>query len=235
VSIHLARAGLLARQTISGGSFDPDTVFDLGYGIGTDLGSVDSTITSWGHTLTLVADGGTGLTGPTVKTDTGKKVARFVAATPDHIGLAVGPASMPFDVWILSKHANPIAGHVSRWFSPNPGSTVVAQVAADADFPADWYMNAGGDYVGDNGSEPGAWHVWRFMFEGSTAAIELDGSEVASGSFGGSGTLSGFHLGCDYFGTSASDYDVAAWGLASSILDSGDAGDALTYLNTFKP
>jgi hypothetical protein len=228
-AIHHAPAG-------GGGSFDPDAVFDLGYGIGSDLGADASTITTWGHTLSL-AEGGTGLALPVVATVNGKKVARFAAATPTHIGAGLGSAaSMPFDVWMVTKHVAPIAGHVSSFFTPHPGSTVNANVAAAASFPTDVNMTAGGSFVTvSSTSAPGSWHVRRFRFEGATGAIEVDGSTVASGTLGGSGTLSGFHLGSGYFGENPSDYDVAAWGLASSILGSSDAAAALSYLTALMP
>lgn len=238
MSVLLARRGILAKQTVGGGggSFDPAVKFDLGYGIGSDLGADASTITTWGHTLSL-AEGGTGLALPVVATVTGKKVARFTAATPTHIGAGLGSAaSMPFDVWMVTKHVAPIAGHVSNFFTPHPGSTVSANVAAAASFPADVNMTAGGDFVTVSATgAPASWHVRRFRFEGATGSIEVDGSSVASGTLGGSGTLSGFHLGSGYFGESPSDYDVAAWGLASTILGTSDAAAALTYLTALMP
>jgi hypothetical protein len=121
---------------IAPSAFDPDVTFDLGYGIGTDLGANASTITTWGHTLSLAVDG-TGLALPVVATDTGKKVARFTAATPTHIGNSLpSPASMPFDVWMVTKHVAPIAGHISGFFAPHPGSTVSASIEAHAAFPS---------------------------------------------------------------------------------------------------
>jgi hypothetical protein len=236
VSVLLARAGILAKQTVGGGGgFDP-ALFDIGYGIGSDLGADASTITAWGHTLST-AEGGTGLALPVVATVTGKKVARFDASVPQHLGAGLGSAaSMPFHVWMVTKHTAPIAGHVSKFFSPHPGSTVTCQVAAASAFPTDISLNAGGSFVSlSNTSAPASWHVWDFQFAGSTATIGLDGSAVATGSFGGSATLSGFHIGAGYFGDGASDYDVAAWGIASSILTGADATGALAYMTAQMP
>jgi hypothetical protein len=239
VSVLLARAGILAKQTVGGGGgggFDPAVKFDLGYGIGSDLGADASTITSWGHTLSLV-ENGTGLALPVVATDTGKKVARFHRRYPDpyrqfaQFGGVDAVRRVDGD---QTRRADLRARQ--QLLRPHPGSTVSANIEAHAAFPADVNMTAGSGFVTVSAtSAPGSWHVRRFRFEGATGSIEIDGSTVASGSLGGSGTLSGFHLGSGYFGEAASDYDVAAWGLASTILGTSDAAAALTYLTALMP
>lgn len=245
MSVLLARAGILAKQTIAS-TVDPSTIFDRGYGAGSDLGADASTITSWGHTLSLVTTGdGTFNGGPTpfaspvVATDTGKKVARFTASATDPtiLGAALsGAETMPFEVWMVAKFAAPIAGHVSAFFSPQVGSTMSAKVAAGASFPRDVSISAGdSNVVISSTSLPGAWHVWRFVYNDTTGSIEVDGSSVASGALGGSATLGGFYLGSGFYGSDSSDYDVAAWGISSTVLSSGSAADALTYMTAQKP
>jgi hypothetical protein len=82
---------------------------------------------------------------------------------------------------------------------------------------------------------PADWHVWRFIFNDATGSIEVDGVEIASGTLGGTAQLTGFHLGSGYFAEKPSDYDVAAWGISSTVLSAGDAADALTYLTDQMP
>lgn len=253
MSVHLARAGILAKQTVGGGSvIDPNTLTPeywvkprtLDGSLST--GAAVSTITeSSAHARVLTSDS-TVKPVLTKNAVDGLSVIDFSKTNTTDLHLDGTTIAQPFEVWTvfgLSDFAGDYSGGNKQavWAGQGGAVPYLALTPGDWDDEADYYLGlyAGSlvdtQLAGTSRAMGAAFRLQRAVVNGASSYVERNGVQVVGPIDPGANSLLGLYLGHSAgFGLWANTR-LAEMLVFSGTVSSGDASDLLAYFDATYP
>jgi hypothetical protein len=255
VSVHLAHAGILAKQTVGGGSvIDPNDLAPAYWvkprtldGTLANGAAVSSITESSAHARVLTSDS-------TIKPVLTKNAIDGLSVidfnktnlTDLHHGLFPDPnVAQPFEVWVvfgLSDFVGDYAGgnRQAIWAGPPGTQPYMILTPGDWDDNADYYagLYAGSlvdtQLAGTDRSMGMQFHLNRAVLNGASSFLERNGVNVTGSISPGTSDLGGLYLGhSGGFGLWANTRLAEL--IVVPALSSGDAADLLAYFDATFP
>lgn len=149
------------------------------------------------------------------------KHAVLFDGTDDYMQRATAAQAQAFEVWVAGKM---VTAASRRFVAGRTDATPVIQGNAGSV----WAAYAGTFITG--GTRDTNNHVWRFLANGVSSDLRVDGSSVVADDAGALAVEDGLTIGASNSGTLPANFAFAAVYLFDDALSSGDAASMLTYM-----